>query len=120
MQIIMNLKHLKTQYIIKKSEIKKRLKEFENLKPEDYFYEVCFCVLTPQSNAYKCDECITILKEKDFLNKNIKIENYLKTKTRFHKNKSNYLLEIKNNYNKIKNNIKKTKPIKSREYLVSW
>jgi len=58
----MNTKLLKEGYDLKRKIIRKRLKEFSLVKGKDVFYELCFCLLTPQSNAYKCDECVTILR----------------------------------------------------------
>ena len=116
----MNNKKIKLAYNKKKKDIKKRLKEFEKIQAKDYFYELCFCVLTPQSNAYKCDECIQILKAEDFLNKkNLVIQKYLKTKTRFYKNKSNYLIDLRTNYPQIKKQLDNiNNPIDKRDYLV--
>lgn len=111
-------------YKKRKKEIKNRLKEFSKVKGNNIFYELCFCLLTPQSNAFKCNECVQILKNKSFIKKQLNIKPILRDKTRFYKNKSNYLIYNKNNYdyikksiiNKNKNNIKKNKEI--REQLV--
>lgn len=92
---------LKQDYHKRKKEIKQRLKEFSQVKGDNIFYELCFCLLTPQSNAKKCDQAVRLLKQKDFLNKNINPVKYLKTNTRFHNNKSKYLIELKKKYNKI-------------------
>jgi len=91
---------MKNEYGKKRKEIRKRLKEFKDNK--DVFYELCFCLLTPQSNAYKCWDAVEELKKKDFLNKNIKVENILKSRTRFYKNKSKYLYEMKKKFNDLK------------------
>lgn len=111
------MKDLLKQYNKRKKEIKKRLKEFSLV--QDHFYELCFCLLTPQSNAYRCDECVQILREKDFLNKKFDIRGILRLKTRFYNNKSGYLLLVKENHKKIFDSLKKIKDNKSkREYLV--
>lgn len=107
---------LKSNYKKYKKDIKQRLKEFS--KNKDYFYELCFCLLTPQSKAKKCFEVIKILKEKDFKNKNIKIENILRGKARFHNNKSKYLKEVKRKYSDIETKLKTNNPYELREYLV--
>ena len=62
---------LKRAYKEKKKEIESRLKDFSRVKGDDLFYEFCFCLLTPQSSAFRSDEKIKILKEKVFLHKNI-------------------------------------------------
>src|SRR3989344_3981343 len=82
------MKVLLENYRNKKGEILKRLKEFEGNK--DYFYELCFCILTPQSSAKKAWSCILKLKEMDFQNKSINPEKYING-VRFHVNKSKYI-----------------------------
>jgi len=111
------MKKLLESYKKSKSQIKARLKDFENNK--DYFYELCFCLLTPQSSAKRADVCIQELKQLDFKNKDINPVKILEKKIRFHNNKSNYLNEAKNNYKEIEkalNNIKDSKEL--REFLV--
>ncbi|MFH2027508.1 MAG: N-glycosylase/DNA lyase [Nanoarchaeota archaeon] len=113
------MKELKQNYLQKKKIIRQRLKEFSDIDKNNIFYEICFCLLTPQSNAYKCDECIQILKQKDFLYKNFEIKYILKDKTRFYKNKSNYLKLLKKDFNSINKEIEINKDNKKlREYLV--
>ncbi len=113
----MDINKVRSYYKPKRLLIKKRLAEFS--KNKDYFYELCFCLLTPQSNAKKCYECIQILKKKDFLNKTFDVKKYLKNKTRFYRNKSNYLIQYKKNHRKIIDIIKKTEDSKQiRKYLV--
>ena len=109
------MKTYKEHYKENKKIIKDKLKEFS--KNKDYFYELCFCLLTPQSKAKKCYEAIQILKQKDFLNNNFNIKPILKTRTRFYNNKSRYLLELKNKFNFIKQNLKNN-PEATREFLV--
>ncbi|MFH1054050.1 MAG: N-glycosylase/DNA lyase [Candidatus Woesearchaeota archaeon] len=118
------LKNLKKEYGRKKKIIKSRLDEFSRINGNQLFYELCFCILTPQSNAKKCDLAVSTLKEKDFLKRNIKSDNIkqiLKQKTRFYRNKSNYLKEMKNNYNILCDILSSDKfsSIKKREYLVN-
>jgi N-glycosylase/DNA lyase len=113
----MNINLLKKEYNKRKAEIKTRLKEFKQTK--EHFYELCFCILTPQSNAYRCDECIKVLKKRDFLSNDFELNNILKGFTRFHNNKSRYLLKIKENKDEIfkaLNSIEDTR--EKREYLV--
>jgi len=45
-------------YEKRKEDIKKRLKNFKNLKEEEQFKEMIFCLLTPQSNAQKCWQAV--------------------------------------------------------------
>jgi len=121
----MSANEIKKVYLQRKNQIKQRLKEFSQVKGDDLFYELCFCTLTPQSNAFKCHEGVCLLREKDFINKSFDIKPVLRDKTRFYKNKSNYLIYNKSQYSNIKNqiinnhykqNIEKNKEI--REWIV--
>ena len=98
----MEIKGIQEQYKQRKNEIKQRLKEFSEICGDNLFYELCFCALTPQSNAVKCDECVGILKSKNFIKDNINLEPILRPKTRFYKNKSSYLIYNKGRYGYIK------------------
>jgi len=110
------MKEILDYYNIKKKEIESRLKDFENSK--DYFYEMCFCILTPQSSAKASWKSILKLKELDFKNKNINPEKYIEG-VRFHVNKSRYLLELKGKYEFILENINTIKDSRElREFLV--
>jgi N-glycosylase/DNA lyase len=55
---------LREQYSLKKKDIKKRLKDFEEvwgLPDRRIFAELCFCICTPQSKAVMCDRAVTAL-----------------------------------------------------------
>lgn len=86
--------NIKEFYAGKKQEIKKRLLEFKQLNEDDAFYELCFCILTPQSSALKSDACIKKLRENDFIHTDMDPKPFLKS-IRFHNNKTRYLLEAK-------------------------
>ena len=110
---------LQKEYLLRKNLIKSRLGDFSRVKREDYFYEACFCILTPQSSARQAWKCILELKKGDFFNKDINPVNYLKNKIRFHNNKSKYLLELKDKWNLISKKINEIKDSKElREFLV--
>ena len=111
--------NLQEEYKKRKKDIKKRLGDFSNVKKGDYFYEACFCILTPQSSAKSCWKAILLLKEKDFENKNINPVGYLSDRIRFHINKSKYLLELKEKWLLIKEKLNEIKDSRElREYLV--
>ncbi|MEK6906988.1 MAG: N-glycosylase/DNA lyase [Nanoarchaeota archaeon] len=111
--------NLEEEYNKRKDIIKKRLDDFSNVKKEDYFYEACFCILTPQSSAKACWNAILKLKENDFESKDIDPVNYLNDRIRFHINKSKYLLEFKKKWLVIKNKLEEIKNSRElREWLV--
>ena len=116
----MNIDILKEQHEIKKDEIRKRLAEFSNPKMNDIFYELCFCILTPQSNAKKCWSAVAELKDKDYLHKD-EIDAFwvIKGNTRFHNNKAKYIELAKKGFEGIFNKIFTTKDAKElRLWLV--
>jgi len=93
-------KSLIAEYNKKKRQIKKRLKEFGSLDKNNYkeiFPELCFCLLTPQSNARYCDKAIQELKKADLLFKGNahSIHNILKGRARFHNKKAEYIVKAR-------------------------
>ncbi|MBX4212504.1 DNA lyase [Candidatus Pacearchaeota archaeon] len=79
-------------YEKKKLDIQKRLQDFKNLSEDKYMEEFLFCLLTPQSNAQKCWQAVQQLLNLQVKSKEA-IANILESKTRFHNNKSNYIIE---------------------------
>lgn len=91
---------LTAEYKKKKREIKKRLRAFNNLHKSKFkglFPELCFCLLTPQSNARYCDRAIRELKRSGKLFKGGRraIRSALKGRSRFHNKKALYILNAR-------------------------
>lgn len=115
----MDTKELILEYKKKSSIISSRLNDFSNVKQEDWFYEMCFCILTPQSTARGADRAIQSLKKLNFKEKNFDPTPYLFGEIRFQNNKGKYLVEAKNKYNEIESRLKTTKnSFELREWLV--
>jgi len=110
--------NLKKDYSKKKKLIFNRLNDFKKLKNKDNFYELCFCLLTPQSKAKKADNAIKQLIKLDFKNKNVDPTHILKNNIRFHNNKSSYLLELKDKYSMIKEYNTISINLEKRDFLV--
>lgn len=110
------MKFLLKEYEDKREAIFSRLKEFKNLPQEKYIDEFLFCILTPQSNAKKCWTAIEEIKSNKSLNKN-KISSILKGKTRFHNNKTDYILLALKNWDKIKPNLNNKNILELRNWL---
>jgi len=92
---------LKKLYVKQKSAIQNRLKDFSLVPITEYFYELVYCLLTPQSSAVNADKVISIMKEKKFKIRDIDPEPILRRKDcyiRFHKNKSKYLITVKDQF----------------------
>lgn len=113
------IQQLKQEYEKREQEIKSRLEDFKKVKKEDYFYEACFCILTPQSKAKNCWSTVLALKTRDFKNKAFDPVKFIDG-VRFHNNKSKYLLELKNKFDLVIKNIGEIKDSRElREWLVS-
>ena len=93
------------EYKNKKDDIQKRLHEFKEAgkgTAKDIFTELCFCILTPQSNARQCDKAIKELKKKRLLFKAPAgvIRPVLKGRSRFHNKKAGYLVSARRSFDK--------------------
>jgi len=109
-------KILLREYKDKKNSIKKRIEDFRNLDPHRYYDEMIFCLLTPQSNAKKCWSAVQEIKKLNNFDAE-KIANILKTRTRFHNNKTKYILESKKSWEKIINMLNNEDRIKLRNEI---
>lgn len=93
---------LKDSYKEKREAIQYRLKDFQNLEEKKHFQEFLYCLLTPQSNAKKCWSAVLELLKLKSLNNQEEIINILKTRTRFHNNKSKYVMRAEETFREIK------------------
>ncbi len=92
-----------------KGDIRKRLKEFAEVYSDDYFYELCFCLLTPQSKAKSAIAAVEELKKDDFYQTAFNPTEILrnpKRYVRFHNQKAKRLLDARKNYSAILSIIK--------------
>jgi N-glycosylase/DNA lyase len=97
------LKTLKDIYTEIFNKIESRLAEFKRLfqkgTEEDIFAELVFCILTPQSKAMSCWECVEILKKKKLLFKGSPKEIAKNiNKARFKNKKAEYIVEARKKF----------------------
>lgn len=92
------------EYLKRKSIIRQRLHEFSCVRHEGeerLFYELCFCLLTPQSNGKQCWSAVGLLVHHNFFHRRLSartLERCLRQKTRFHVTKAKYLLKMKQEF----------------------
>ena len=75
--------------------IRKRLDEFAAVAPTEYFYELAYCLLTPQSSARNADAVVAALRAARFQEEPFDPEPMLRSRDqyiRFHRTKSRHLL----------------------------
>jgi N-glycosylase/DNA lyase len=105
------------KYISIKPKIEQRLDEFSAIDKEKYFYELCFCICTPQSKAANALMVQNRLESIDFKYNDTDPVAILEDKQhyiRFHNQKSARLLKIKEQWHEIEELLlsKKNKYIK--------
>lgn len=61
--------HIAEHYKEHKQLIKDKLAEYSTVKRDDYFYELCYCLCTPQSKAVNAFQVQQKLMDADFFNK---------------------------------------------------
>jgi len=102
--------------------IRTRLEDFASVRAEDYFYELAYCLLTPQSSAVNAGKAVDALKQANLLHCQIDPAPLLREKSsyiRFHNAKARNLLEAKDRVSDVLSVVKNgsTAPEK-REWLV--
>src|SRR5689334_22649390 len=102
--------------------IRKRLEEFKNVPTSGYFYELVYCLLTPQSSAVNAGHAVELLRRHDLFGSNIDPEPLLHQKEfyiRFHKTKAKHLLAVKEGFPAIAVQLANgTSSAELREWLV--
>lgn len=106
----------------RKSAIRQRLREFALVPKEDYFYELVYCLLTPQSSAVNAAKAVEVLKQADFFCSQIEPAPLLHQKSfyvRFHNTKGRHLLLAKEQFGEIMSHLTDGAPSHQvREWLV--
>jgi len=97
--------------------VSSKLKEFEN--NNEWFSELCFCILTANSKAQTAINIQNEIGEKGFLELSQEklVEIIKKNKHRFHNNKAKYIVEARKYYN-IKGILNNLNEFEAREFLV--
>jgi N-glycosylase/DNA lyase len=109
-------------YQEQKAAIQKRLEEFRSVSPTDYFYELAYCLLTPQSSARNAAAVIQVLTANNFQHRAFNPEPILRDKEhyiRFHHTKSNHLRLLKEQFSVIQFFLQQQiSTLETREWLV--
>lgn len=93
--------YYKEQYKKFKPIIDEKRLEYKSVKRENYFYELCFCICTPQSKAHNAFEVQKILQDRDFYNNPFDVAPILREPSnyiRFHNQKAIRLYDAREIY----------------------
>lgn len=106
----------------RRATIRRRLRDFKEVPPSDYFYELLYCLMTPQTSAVSADTVVAKLKEVSFATNAVDPEPVLRDRRhyiRFHKTKTERLFLVKNEFPVIASALAAmVSPIELREWLV--
>jgi N-glycosylase/DNA lyase len=97
-------RELHAAYAERRGAIRSRLEEFSQCKCSEYFYELAYCILTPQSSAINATRAVEKLRSMNFCEEEIDPEPILFQKDayiRFHRTKARLLLDLKRGFPQI-------------------
>ncbi len=96
-----HLEELYTGFKTKKRAIRRRLLDYREIPEQRYFYELLYCLMTPQSSAVNAAKAQREFELNDFQFTTLDPELLLYQKDyyiRFHKSKARWITEMKSNY----------------------
>jgi N-glycosylase/DNA lyase len=105
-----------------RTSIRARLADFAAVPPSEYFYELLYCLLTPQSSAVNADAVVQKIRAGGFFGRAFDVEPILRDPAhyiRFHRVKARRLLEARERYHETMRILSsELPPIELREALV--
>jgi N-glycosylase/DNA lyase len=113
---------LKALHHEQQNAIRQRLKEFSQVPKAEYFYELLYCLLTPQSSAVNADTAVKVLRNSNIFYEDIDPEPFLHGEEyyiRFHKTKAKHISGMKKQFSLIVNRLSDgSSGVELREWLV--
>ena len=113
---------LHQMYMARREAIIARLVEFARVRPSEHFYELAYCLLTPQSSAEHAELAIRSLRQARFLETGFDPEKVLADRSRyvrFHRTKARRLLRLRETFHQVRTAIDALPaPIELRLWLV--
>ncbi|MHB1051421.1 MAG: 8-oxoguanine DNA glycosylase [Bacteroidota bacterium] len=113
---------LQSEYRRKKIEIRRRLADFRAVQPKQYFYELLYCLMTPQTSAVNAAKAQKVFEEarlKETFSDPLPVLADKRHYIRFHKTKSKRILEMRDQYEEIHALLTSGLPaMEKREWLV--
>lgn len=95
---------LKIEFETRKKIIRDRLADFASVKPDAYFYELVYCLLTPQSSAINAARAVERLKAAGLAEREIDPAIHLHQKDfyiRFHNTKGRHITDARQKFPEI-------------------
>jgi N-glycosylase/DNA lyase len=118
-----NIDGLAAEHAARKDKILARLADFAAVLPDEYFFELVYCLLTPQSSAVNAARAVAALREAGFPGGNVNVAEILADRRhyiRFHKTKARRLQEASEGFAVIRARLgERNDPGEARRWLVS-
>lgn len=95
---------LRREFATRKAFIRKRLDEFARVRPREHFYELVYCLLTPQSTAVHAGMAVQKLRAGRTTQTAAEVAAVLREKDsyiRFHNTKANHLKKLETQFPEI-------------------
>lgn len=98
------VEELQQEFILRRPPIQQRIAEFADVQTGEYFYELVYCLLTPQSSAVNAGKVVEKLRARRFFERELEPAKFLFQKDsyiRFHNTKGRHLKEAKHRFPEI-------------------
>jgi N-glycosylase/DNA lyase len=116
------VEELRAELGTRAEEIRARLADFAAVKPEEYFFELVYCLLTPQSSAANAGKAVALLQERGIGTDCSVLATLLHQKEfyiRFHHTKARRILEAREKFPLVSRQVAKEQDAtRLREWLV--
>jgi N-glycosylase/DNA lyase len=113
---------LQSEFTTRKTQIRNRLEDFASITPDHYFYELVYCLLTPQSSAVNAGKAVEALRASNLFEQEIEPSGLLHQKEfyiRFHNTKGTHIKEAKRQFTEIASTLSNGhSSVELREWLV--
>jgi N-glycosylase/DNA lyase len=117
-----SVEELRAELAARRAAIQARLADFAAVKPEDYFFELVYCLLTPQSSAVNAGKAVALLQERGVCTEGTELAALLHQEEfyiRFHNTKARHILEAQGKFAEIAQRLVEEKDAaRLREWLV--
>lgn len=117
-----NIEELRSSFRERKDRIRRRLEQYAAVSQEQYFYELVYCLMTPQSSAVNAGKAQQEFESLALHKHDIDPEPILFSKAhyiRFHRSKARWIREMKEQYHLIEHMTVSTVPaVEKREWFV--
>ncbi len=117
-----NVEELQAEFASRRDAIRERLEDFSAVKPEQYFFELVYCLLTPQSSAVNSGKAVALLQARGICSDCRDLAMLLHQDEfyiRFHNTKARHILAAQENFTEIARRITAERDsARLREWLV--